>query len=212
MADNIDPLDQYANAIASIESDGTGGYSALGPQTGGDRAYGKYQVMGTNIPEWTKAALGTELTPSQFLASPEAQDAVFKHRFGSYIQQYGNPQDAASVWFTGKPLAQGANRSDILGTTGSSYVAKFNAALGQPIQSAARQSQPYQPSQFPITGLGASLPQQQQQPQTDPNKMFDSFGQIVPDPEIQRQAMPSLLAPRRKIAAFQYPAFRNYRG
>ena len=122
----------WANAIASIESQGSGGYSAVGPQTAkGDRAYGKYQVMDFNIPTWTQKHLGQKLTPEQFLASPEAQDAVFRGEFGSSVQKYGNPQDAASVWFTGRPASQGAGRSDILGTTGSKYVNKFNSALGQ---------------------------------------------------------------------------------
>jgi hypothetical protein len=122
----------WANAIASIESQGSGGYSAVGPQTAkGDRAYGKYQVMDFNIPTWTQKHLGQKLTPEQFLASPESQDAVFRGEFGSSVQKYGNPQDAASVWFTGRPASQGAGRSDILGTTGSKYVNKFNSALGQ---------------------------------------------------------------------------------
>lgn len=126
-------LNQYARAIASIESAGSGDYQAVGPRTGkGNRAYGRYQVMDFNIGPWTEKYLGQRLTPEQFLASPEAQDAVFRGEFGSYIERYGNPQDAASAWFTGQPLSTGAGRSDILGTTGAGYVEKFNAALGQP--------------------------------------------------------------------------------
>lgn len=125
-------INDWANAIASIESAGSGGYSALGPITQrGNRAYGKYQVMDFNIGPWTEKYLGKRLTPQEFLASPEAQDAVFRGEFGSYVQKYGNPQDAASAWFTGQPRSSGANRKDILGTTGSGYVEKFNRALGQ---------------------------------------------------------------------------------
>ncbi len=96
----------YRDAIAAIESRGSGDYSALGPVMSkgsytGDRAYGRYQVMGNNIPSWTREALGQSMTPEQFLADPKAQDAVFDHHFGKSVQQYGNPQDAASVWFTG---------------------------------------------------------------------------------------------------------------
>ena len=121
----------WAKAIANIESRGSGGYSAIGPKTKkGNRAYGKYQVMDFNIPSWTKKHLGKSLTPDQFLASPQAQDAVFRGEFGSSVAKYGNPQDAASVWFTGKPLAKGANNRDILGTTGQGYVNKFNKELG----------------------------------------------------------------------------------
>ena len=125
-------INDWANAIASIESAGSGGYSALGPITQrGNRAYGRYQVMDFNIGPWTEKYLGKRLTPQEFLASPEAQDAVFRGEFGSYVQKYGNPQDAASAWFTGQPRSSGANRKDILGTTGSGYVEKFNRALGQ---------------------------------------------------------------------------------
>lgn len=118
----------YANAIAKIES--SGNYQALGPQTGsGDRAYGKYQVMGNNIPQWTQEVLGQAMTPQQFLANPQAQDAVFNAKFGQSVQKYGNPQDAASVWFSGRPLAKAGNASDGYNTV-PEYVQKFNAALG----------------------------------------------------------------------------------
>ena len=131
---------RWADAISSIESGGQ--YGILGPVTkSGDRAYGKYQVMGQNVGPWTKEVLGQSLTPQQFLASPQAQDAVFQGKFGQYVNRYGNPQDAASAWFTGRPLAQGANKSDLYGTTGSSYVAKFNQALGNP-QTAQPQATP----------------------------------------------------------------------
>ena len=129
----------WANAIASIESAGSGDYSAIGPVTAkGNRAYGRYQVMDFNIGPWTEKYLGRRLTPEEFLASKEAQDAVFAGEFGGNVEKYGNPQDAASVWFTGKPVATGGNRKDILGTTGSGYVNKFNEALGQtPMQNAS---------------------------------------------------------------------------
>lgn len=118
----------YAQAIRNIES--SGNYSALGPITkSGDRAYGAYGIMGANIPSWTKGALGNSMTPSQFLSNQGAQDAVFSKYFGASVAKYGNPQDAASVWFTGRPQATGANAADVLGTTGSGYVAKFNAQL-----------------------------------------------------------------------------------
>lgn len=124
--------DQMANraAIAGIESQGSGGYQARGPVLtkgayAGDRAYGKYQVMGKNIGPWTEEALGFAMTPEEFLANPKAQDAVFDFKFGQSVQKYGSPEEAASVWFTGRPLAQGANARDVLGTTGAEYVQRF---------------------------------------------------------------------------------------
>lgn len=124
-------MQDWANAIASIESAGSGGYSAIGPVTAkGNRAYGRYQVMDFNIGPWTEKYLGRRMTPDEFLRDPKAQDAVFNGAFGESVAKYGNPQDAASVWFTGQPQSTGAGRRDILGTSGSGYVAKFNNALG----------------------------------------------------------------------------------
>jgi hypothetical protein len=159
---------RWADAISGIESGGQ--YGLLGPVTkSGDRAYGKYQVMGSNVGQWTKQVLGQSMTPQQFLNNPQAQDAVFKAKFGQSVSKYGNPQDAASIWFTGKPLAQGATKSDQLGTTGASYVDKFNTALGLP-QAVAQGSSPLQitvnkqaPS-APIPQPQQSQPSQSQMP------------------------------------------------
>jgi hypothetical protein len=119
----------YADAIASVESAGSGDYSAVGPETGKGRAYGRYQVMDFNIGPWTEKYLGKRMTPEEFLASPQAQDAVFNGEFGSYVQKYGNPQDAASMWFSGRPMAAAGNASDGYNTV-PQYVEKFTNAMG----------------------------------------------------------------------------------
>lgn len=138
------PKPDYRGAISNIESGGK--YDALGPVTqAGDRAYGRYQVMGQNIPAWTKEVLGQEMTPEQFVTNPKAQDAVFDAKFGGYVRKYGNPQDAASAWFTGKPLAEGGNAADQNGMTGARYVQNFNAGLPSQVSTApalARQPTP----------------------------------------------------------------------
>ena len=122
----------YADAIAAVESAGSGDYSAIGPITkSGDRAYGRYGVMGANVGPWTEKYLGKRMTPKEFLASPEAQDAVFNGEFGSYVQKYGNPQDAASMWFSGRPMAEAGNASDGYNTV-PQYVDKFTSAMGGP--------------------------------------------------------------------------------
>src|SRR4051812_12986198 len=121
------PMDAYRYGIASVESGGD--YGTLGPRTrSGDRAYGKYQVMGNNIPSWTQEALGRAYTPQEFLADKQAQDATFDHHFGKSVQKYGNPQDAASVWFTGRPQAQGGSSSDGY-INGNEYVSRFNKGV-----------------------------------------------------------------------------------
>lgn len=127
-------MSAYAKAIQSIESGGN--YSALGPITRtGDRAYGAYQVMGANIPFWTKQALGQSMTPEQFLGNSAAQDSVFQKIFGGYVSKYG-ASGAAQAWFGGPgSVGKGGAGMDILGTSGTAYVQKFNAALGTATQS-----------------------------------------------------------------------------
>jgi hypothetical protein len=123
--------DQYGRAISAIESGSRGGnYAELGPviQKTGDRAYGRYQVMGQNIPEWSRAALGRTLTPQEFLRDTAAQDAVFKHRFNSYVQKYG-PSGAARAWFAGEGGMNNPNARDPLGTSVADYERKFNSGL-----------------------------------------------------------------------------------
>jgi hypothetical protein len=90
--------------------------------------------MDFNIGPWTEKHLGRRLSKEEFLNSPEAQDAVFNGEFGSYVSRFGNPQDAASMWFSGRPMAEAGNASDGY-TTVPEYVRKFSSALGQPQQS-----------------------------------------------------------------------------
>lgn len=127
---------QYANVIAGIETPNfKDPYNARGPVVqGGDRAYGKYQIMGSNIGPWTKEVLGREMSVEEFLANPQAQDAVFSGKFGQYVKQTGNPDSAASMWFTGRPSAPNAQARDVngnpIGITGREYVEKFRAGIG----------------------------------------------------------------------------------
>lgn len=141
---SLSPSVDFGNAIAGIESSGR--YDALGPVTKtGDRAYGKYQVMGANIPEWTRKYVGRAMSPQEFLASPEAQEAVFKGEFGRLAAKYG-PEGAARAWFAGEGGMNDPNRRDILGTSVADYSRKFTTALG---------------------GGGAAPPQQSQVAQAD---------------------------------------------
>ncbi len=123
-----EPTPDYGRAISAVESGGN--YSALGPQTRtGDRAYGKYQIMGANIGPWTQEVLGQELKPHEFLTNPQAQDAVFQAKFGNYVSKYG-PEGAARAWFAGEGGMNDPNRRDILGTSVADYGRKFTNALG----------------------------------------------------------------------------------
>src|SRR6187455_2109545 len=153
--------------IAGIESGGAKNpYALLGSVTGsGDRAYGKYQVMGNNIPSWTQAALGQSMTPQQFLANPQAQDDTFNHRFGQYADKYGE-QGAAKAWYAGERGMQNPNATDMHGRlTVAGYGQDFARRAGAPdprgAATAALVAQQQPPAGLPpeITG-GASQPDQ----------------------------------------------------
>jgi len=102
-------------ALADVESRASGGYSAIGEEVTsgmykGDRAYGKYQVMGANVPVWTKEHYGTALTPEEFLINKEAQETVAENEIMSSFDKYGNIEDAISVWFTGSTFKKAQDR------------------------------------------------------------------------------------------------------
>jgi hypothetical protein len=67
-------LDAYRRAIGNIESRGSGGYSAIGPtHPKYGRALGAYQVMESNLPQWSQEALGRQVSPDEFLANPQSK-------------------------------------------------------------------------------------------------------------------------------------------
>lgn len=132
--EQVSVIDQVKPLIASVESAGSGGYSAMGPkfthkvrgEPYENQALGKYQVLKSNLPEWSRKYYGRELTPQEFLSSPEAQEAIFEGAFGDMLKKHGNVRDAVSTWHSGRPLSE-ASRSkakDVLGTTTEDYVTK----------------------------------------------------------------------------------------
>jgi hypothetical protein len=91
-------FEQFFSAI--VEQESGGNYKAVGVQTRYGRAYGKYQVLDSNIPNWTKKYYGKSLTPQQFLNNPRAQDAVARGVLQSYFNRYG-ARGAAAAWYGG---------------------------------------------------------------------------------------------------------------
>lgn len=123
-------FEQFYSAIAEQESGGN--YKAVGVWVGGDRAYGKYQIMGANIPSWTKAYLGYSMTPQQFLNSPSAQEKVAKGKLKSYFNKYG-ARGAASAWYSGNPNLHNSTSSQPGGPSIKGYVdSVLNKAAGYP--------------------------------------------------------------------------------
>lgn len=115
-------------SIAGIESGGR--YDAVGPRNpDGDHAFGKYQVKGSNIGPWTQEILGRAMSPQEFLQSPQAQEAVFRAKFGQYRQQYGSDEAAARAWFAGPGGMNNPNARDVNGMTVAQYSQKFQGGM-----------------------------------------------------------------------------------
>lgn len=120
--------ENVAQAVKDIESGG-GDYSARGPEVKkgmykGERAMGAYQIMPGNLPQWSKAALGREVTEEEFMADPAIQDAIFIDQMNKAKDKYGSVEDAVSVWFSGRPLSTAGSSSDGYLTV-PEYVGKF---------------------------------------------------------------------------------------
>ena len=130
----------YRDAIASIESAGSGDYNAVGPTNKKlGRALGRYQIMEANIGPWSREALGKEVSADEFLANPKLQDAIFDHKFGGYVNKFG-PEGAAQAWFAGPGGVGKTDRKDVLGTSVGQYGQKFSKALGGATSGAGGQS------------------------------------------------------------------------
>jgi hypothetical protein len=130
-AGDLNPeVERIRNALSGVESGGR--YDALGtevrrPGREPDRAHGRYQVMGQNIGPWTEAALGQRMSPNEFLASPRAQDAVVRHQIQQNLDRYGNPQDVASVWFSGRPVNRAGESRDANNVSVPEYLRRFQS-------------------------------------------------------------------------------------
>lgn len=188
----VNPLQQLREGIARVESGGN--YNALGPdvprRSGVDRAYGKYQVMGANIPSWTDQALGRRMSPQEFLRSPEAQEAVFRDQMTRNLQKYGTLEDAASVWFTGRPYAQAlrAGARDV-NMDVRRYVAQAVGDRGGMQGALAYTDGPDRPD-FPSL---KNAPAQQQQ-ELSPEDFFEGR-HLQQTPPTQTSTQPSELSP-----------------
>src|SRR3546814_131247 len=114
--------------------------------------------MGNNVGPWTKAALGRSMSTSEFLGNSGAQDAVFNHRFGGYMDSYG-ATGAAQAWFGGPGSVGKVGRTDILGTSVGEYGRKFNAALGNATTATSGLTDAAKTSAAGLTTLGNGFDQ-----------------------------------------------------
>lgn len=92
--------DSRQSFIWAIKQQESGGdYNVVNSSSG---ALGAYQVMPSNIADWTRQALGQSISPQQYLSDPIAQDRVAETILGGYYDQYG-ARGAAAMWYSGQP-------------------------------------------------------------------------------------------------------------
>ncbi len=203
LAPSAQPVPQaqspFAGAISKVESGGN--YRAIGPDTGGgNRALGKYQVMASNVGPWSQEVLGRQVTPQEFLATPELQDQIFNAKFSGYVDKYG-PEGAARAWFAGEGGMNKPDRKDVLGTSVSDYSRKFMNAMGPgtaqaaPQQPVASQPTAQDDSWWQSAPLAKPTNQQapQQAPQAQSQTPFDArFTGAAPSPPTDPALAPAL--------------------
>lgn len=119
--DRFGGTDQY-NVISGEINDKQ--YQSLSSSEKANQAYGKFQVMGFNIPKWSKEVLGKSITIDQFLNDSEAQEKIAEVKMQDIYDKYGDWEQVPSVWFSGRPM-EGNTSSDRFGTSVPSYIQKF---------------------------------------------------------------------------------------
>lgn len=102
------PIQALRNAIIGQESGGN--HTLL--NASGSGAMGLGQVMPENIPQWSREALGKEISQTEFLNSPDLQLVIIDFKLQQYWddaikQAKGNEDEAvlrvASWWYSGNP-------------------------------------------------------------------------------------------------------------
>lgn len=92
-------FDSFMSAISSQESGGN--YSSRNKSSG---AMGKYQIMPGNLggkhSGWDYEALGRDVSPQQFMQSPQIQEAIARYKLQQYYNKYG-ARGAAIAWYAG---------------------------------------------------------------------------------------------------------------
>lgn len=91
-------FDRFLHAIKMQESGGR--YGARGIPTKGSRALGAYQIMGFNLPSWSKKVLGRRVSEREFMSSPKIQDQIAAGVLRGYYNKWG-AGGAAAAWYGG---------------------------------------------------------------------------------------------------------------
>ena len=124
--ENISDLDALLRAIGGQESGGD--YGATNSRT---KAFGKYQILPSNWPSWSREAG----LPEGAEQTPENQEIVARYKLGEYLQKYG-AEGAAAAWYGGEGAvnwgADARNRKQGNGDEPSvnEYVAQVMGRIG----------------------------------------------------------------------------------
>ena len=189
------PIEEWLQRVARNESGSRkDAYTLVGERSRrGDYPYGKYQVMGENVPVWTAKYLGKEMTPQEFLADKDAQEQVARGRGSEYLAKYG-PEGAAAAWFAGEKGMNDPNRKDTLGTHVAEYRRRFNIPLvsrDQVVASAARAPvDPEDAAPYQVAALGGGVPT----PDTAPDPR-EAVAQTLTGPPLQQVAQAGPVGP-----------------
>lgn len=92
----------FLRAIATQESGGN--YKAVGVPTKYGTAYGKYQILDSNIKGhggWDREALGRDISVKAFLNHPKLQEKIARAKLLQYFRRYG-AEGAAKAWYAGE--------------------------------------------------------------------------------------------------------------
>lgn len=135
-------INQIAQSLGMVES--SGNYGAIGKPVKGKNAYGKYQVMEQNIPEWSQKYLGRKISKEEFLNNPELQDKIAMGKINELIAQGRSPQDIASIWLSGRPLKGNQAKDLATGVDVPEYVRRFNEFYQHPGSMKYKKEHPYQ--------------------------------------------------------------------
>lgn len=99
-------LGSFLKAVAAQESGGN--YGAVGVPTKYGTAYGKYQILDSNINGpggWDKEVLGKNVSVQKFLNTPRLQEKIARGKLTQYYNRYG-PEGAAKSWYAGEGNAR----------------------------------------------------------------------------------------------------------
>lgn len=94
MGGTVSSFDSFMRSIATQESGGS--YSATNPSG----AIGKYQVLKSNVPGWSRQVLGYSITWQKFLNTPSLQEKIVRGILKGYYDKWG-ARGAAAAWYAG---------------------------------------------------------------------------------------------------------------